>query len=193
MDSENSGNNGQSTVCKGLPYIIVHQDFPLYLVGPLSPPRFCPAYFSRCNFQVLQAAISQQFCSFWHERPTLSGARAEMIQKPISSRWPNGPLHRCACANLCFGKMFMMYSALLQHSCSRLFPESFMLAPPCWPITPFHTSASFPTFALKSLNTVLLSFKLCRISLASYIEFKIHLQQITKLCAVWDYRWWSAE
>ena len=46
--------------------------------------------------------------------------------------------------------VFMMHSALPRQSWSKRFAPSFTSASPCWPITPFNTSASFPTFELKS-------------------------------------------
>jgi len=49
-----------------------------------------------------------------------------------------------------FRQVFMMHSALLQHSRSRSLTLSFTSPSLSWPITPFYVPASFPTCALKS-------------------------------------------
>jgi len=54
------------------------------------------------------------------------------------------------CTNICDGGKCCDAQCVVQHSCSRSLPLSFMSASPCWPFTPFHTTASFPTCALKS-------------------------------------------
>jgi len=64
------------------------------------------------------------------------------------------------CISLCWKKVFMMHSVLLQHSHNRSLPLSFKLASLCRPITPFHTSASFPTRGLKSPKRIVHSLVL---------------------------------
>ena len=90
--------------------------------------------------------------TFWHERPTLNGtSQAETMQKPMSGQWPKEPLHQVYLStSLCWKKVFMMNSTLLEHSCSGSLLLSLTSASPCRPITPFHTPESFPTCALKS-------------------------------------------
>jgi len=52
--------------------------------------------------------------------------------------------------SLCWKKVFMMRSPLLQQNCNRYFPFSFKPGTPCLLITPFHFSVSVPMCALKS-------------------------------------------
>jgi len=75
----------------------------------------------------------------------------ENIDKSVIDRWSKESLHQvCLCKCLCWKNVFMMHSVLLQHSCRRNLPLSFVSASPYWSITPFCTLASFPTCALKS-------------------------------------------
>jgi len=55
---------------------------------------------------------------------------------------------RCSCANICVGKVFIIYRTLLQHNCSWSNPLPFTLALTWWPTTPLHIPASFPKCAL---------------------------------------------
>ena len=95
------------------------------------------------------------------------------------SRWVTGDpkkyLHQVnLCKSLCWRKVFIVHSVLLQHSCSRSPPSPFASASPCRPITPFHFLASFPTCALKSLETIVDSLVLTFHKAQGYQELAEH-------------------
>ena len=73
------------------------------------------------------------------------------MQKSIKDFWSIlRRYHVYLWTTLCWKKVFMMRSPLLQQSCNKYLPFSFGLVTPCFPITPFHVSVSVPTCAIKS-------------------------------------------
>ena len=64
----------------------------------------------------------------------------ETMLKSTSDGWTNESLHQVhLCEPLCWKKVFINHSALLQHSCSTNLPLSFSSALPYLPFTPFHS------------------------------------------------------
>ena len=99
-----------------------------------------------------------KFCYDLHWAPrftrtssTSENKSDETVQKSIKDFWSIlGRYHVYLWTSLCWKKVFMMRSPLLQQSCNKYLPFSFSPVTPCFPITPFHVSVSVPTCALKS-------------------------------------------
>ena len=90
------------------------------------------------------------------ERPAHQKTNLTTLCKNLSDFWSIlGRYHVYLWTSLCWKKVFMMRSPLLQQSCYKHLPFSFSPVTPCFPIKPFHVSVSVPTCALKfSTRTV---------------------------------------
>jgi len=113
-------------------------------------PCGIPAVPSACDFCETLHSSDTAFTNTRHWTEQVSWNYTKTNHCPMTQGIPaSGGL----CTSLCWKKVFMMYSALLQHSCRRTSP--FTSALPRWPIAPFHTTTSFRKGALKSFTNIL--------------------------------------
>ena len=113
------------------------------------------SYFIRQNLLVLQVSVGSGCPSRFKlqttrwlfvdiSAPLFTRTSNTERNKSMCDRWPKKSLHQeCFCISLCWKKVFMIHSVLLQQSCGRRFPLSLLTsAPPFLPITPLHTVMS---------------------------------------------------
>jgi len=109
---------GRHIVFQNLSYIFVYQGLLLYSVGPLGLENLCrPWRFVTSKFQSIRWPSVDSPAAFLKTTSnTERNKSVATMQKSISDRWPKNLCNRCTCANLCWKKVFVMHSALLQHS-----------------------------------------------------------------------------
>ena len=112
------------------PYIFVRENLILYSAGSPRPPHLCrPWRFSICKLQTTRLwSVDSSEPPLTRTSNTERNKSAETMQKSMSDRWTKEFRHQVyLCTSLWRKKVFMMHSALLQHSCSKSLPLSFQL------------------------------------------------------------------
>ena len=142
------------TGCKLFPYFFVLQSLPIDSVSHRWPVGF-PVWPKLWKSQgtLYQMMISWQFSTLLHWTSSTSENKSdETMQKSIKDFWSIlGWYHVYLWTSLCWKKVFMMQSPLLQQSCYKYLSLSFGPVTRCFPITPFHVIVSVATCSLKSL------------------------------------------